>query len=392
VEPGVTRPGAEAASARGPEPDLADVAAQLVRKELETMLRAQEWLVPDAFPASTWETPEGAPPGTVRLALDVNLLENGEAFTPEELKRRLNATLDDIPLLGTKGRSETATYRGVSIDSVELVASASESSPATRYRIRTTSLQPSVSATAADAASAVPTRSQVEEGIRGFFSEQTRKGTLKISEPFPEVTTVGPKVARSLQADALVAFFISVLGIVFYVSLRFEFIYGLAGIVALAYDVLFSIGIMALTDTLFPTTFPVKFNLNELAAILTIIGFSINDTIVLFDRIRENNELLSKRRITLEDNVNISINQTLSRTLWTSTMVLIVTVTLIAFGGEGIRGFAYVFAVGTVSGVFSTVFLAAPTMLWLHRRAEARRAEMAAIEEGADRGRADRRR
>jgi len=384
------RAGAEVGAVAEPSPPAEP--AQLVRKALESLLRKEGWLVPEAFPSATWESPAGAPPGTVRLVLDVNLLESGETFTPEELKRRVNAALDDIPLLSAKGRSDTATYKGLSVDSVDLVTSASETSPVTTYRIKTTSFQPAVSATGFDASS-LPTRAQVEEAIRGFFADQTRAGAFKISEPFPEVTTVSSRVSESLQADALVALFISIVGIVFYMSLRFEFIYGLAGIIALIHDVMVAIGVMAVTDMLFPTTFPVKLNLNELAAVLTIIGFSINDTIVLFDRIRENTELFAKRRVTLEDNVNISINQTLSRTLWTSTTVLIVVTTLIAFGGESLRGFAYLFAVGTVAGVYSSVFIAAPVMLWLHRRAEARRAAMATVEEAAERGgRGDRRR
>jgi len=388
VDPSRIHPGADVVSAQEARPVEA---AQLVRNALEAKLREKGWLVPQAFPSATWEPAEGASPGTGRVVLEVNLLEGGETFTPEELKRRLNARLDDFPLLSTKGRSDTAAYKGVSVDAVDLVASASETSPVTRYRLKTTAFQPAVSATGFDASS-VPTRAQVEEAIRGFFADQTRTGSLKISEPFPEVTTVSPKVSQGLQADALVAVFISIVGIVFYMSLRFEFIYGLAGIIALVHDVMVAIGVMAVTDMLFPTTFPVKLNLNELAAVLTIIGFSINDTIVLFDRIRENKELFTKRRITLEDNVDISINQTLSRTLWTSTTVLIVVTTLIAFGGESLRGFAYVFAVGTVAGVYSSVFIAAPLMVWLHRRAEARRTEMAVVEENADRGRADRRR
>jgi preprotein translocase SecF subunit len=189
-------------------------------------------------------------------------------------------------------------------------------------------------------------------------------------------------VASTLQADALVAVFISIVGIVFYMSLRFEFIYGLAGIIALIHDCMVGIGMAAVADQFLSTSFPVKINLNELAAVLTIIGFSINDTIVLFDRIRENAELYAKRKITLEENIDLSINQTLSRTIWTSVTVLLVTVVLLGFGGESIRGFAFLFSVGTVAGVYSTVFIASPIVLWLHRRAELRREKEALIETG----------
>jgi hypothetical protein len=133
----------------------------------------------------------------------------------------------------------------------------------------------------------VPTREQVADALRDYFRQRSAADGLEISEPFPQVTTVGPKVASNLQADALLAVFISIVGIIFYLALRFEFIYGLAGVIALIHDCMVAIGIMSVTDMLLPTTFPVKLNLNELAAVLTIIGFSINDTIVLFDRIRE---------------------------------------------------------------------------------------------------------
>ena len=256
-----------------------------------------------------------------------------------------------------------------------------DAGPVKRYSIRFAAFTPRLQSDRTDERM-IPTREQVIDAVRKVFVAEGKTSQLQLSEPFPEVATVGRRVASGLQADALVALFISIVGIVFYMSLRFEFIYGLAGIVALLHDVMVAIGVTALTDQLLSTSFPVKINLNELAAILTIIGFSINDTIVLFDRIRENTEILAKRKISLEDNMNLSINQTLSRTIWTSVTVLLVTVVLLGFGGESIRGFAFVFAVGTVAGVYSTVFIACPVALWLHRRAVARRAAQEALEAG----------
>jgi SecD/SecF fusion protein len=150
--------------------------------------------------------------------------------------------------------------------------------------------------------------------------------------------------------------------------------------VALIHDVMITIGVMAVTDFFFATTFAVKFNLNELAAILTIIGFSINDTIVLFDRVRENGNLLAKKKYNLETLIDISTNQTLSRTLWTFLTVLIVTVILLGLGGESIRGFAYIFAIGVVTGTYSSIFVASPIAIWLHNRSLARRAALASVE------------
>ena len=183
---------------------------------------------------------------------------------------------------------------------------------------------------------------------------------------------MGPRVASSLQADALVALFISVVGIVFYLSLRFEFVFGLAGIIALIHDTMVVIGAMALADHFLPS-FSIKFNLTEMAAVLSIIGYSINDTIVLFDRVRENTTLLAKRKYSLENIVDISVNQTLQRTLWTSLTTLLVIVLLLGFGGESVRGFAFLFAVGLVAGSYSSIFIAAPVAIHLHNRSLARR-------------------
>jgi preprotein translocase SecF subunit len=219
------------------------------------------------------------------------------------------------------------------------------------------------------------------EGLRKFFYDNGPGAILVagneqlfgLSEPFSEVATVGPRVASNLERDAVVALFISMLGVIFYISLRFEFIFGVAAIVALLHDILICIGIVAVTDQLFGETFPVKINLAELAAVLTIIGYSINDTIVVFDRIRENKALFAKKRRPFEEIVDLSINQTLSRTLWTSITTLLVTLVLIFFATEAVRGFAFIFMLGVLAGTYSSVFIASPVLIMLHKRALARR-------------------
>ncbi len=138
------------------------------------------------------------------------------------------------------------------------------------------------------------------------------------------------------------------------------------------HDALVVVGLMAIADAYVPD-FTVKFNLTELAAVLSIIGYSVNDTIVVFDRIRENRSLLAKRKYTPEAIADLSINQTLLRTIWTSLTTLVVAVLLLGFGGESIRGFAYLFAVGLVSGTYSSVFIATPVALYLQKRAAERR-------------------
>lgn len=168
------------------------------------------------------------------------------------------------------------------------------------------------------------------------------------------VEMVGPQVGKDLQWNALLAIFYSMLGIVVYVAWRFQFKWGIAAIIALAHDVLITLGAFAITGR--------EFTLPVLAAVLTIVGYSINDTIVTFDRIRENLRLRNKE--TFESIINISINETLSRTFLTSLTVLIVTLILFIYGGEVIHDFAFALLVGFVAGVYSSVYIAAPILIF----------------------------
>ncbi|MHB8828851.1 MAG: protein translocase subunit SecF [Syntrophales bacterium] len=167
------------------------------------------------------------------------------------------------------------------------------------------------------------------------------------------IEMVGPKVGKDLTRKAILAIIFSWLGILIYVGVRFEFRYALGGIIALVHDVLIAITFLSLFDK--------EFDLNIVAALLTIVGYSINDTIVIFDRIRENARKNMKQ--SLNDIINASVNQTLSRTILTSTTVLIVLLVLFFFGGQVIHDFTFALIVGTVSGVYSTVFIASPVVL-----------------------------
>jgi len=167
------------------------------------------------------------------------------------------------------------------------------------------------------------------------------------------VEVVGPKVGKDLTRKALLAIFFSWVGILIYVGFRFEFRYALGGIIALVHDVLVTVSILCLLNR--------EFDLNIVAAMLTIIGFSINDTIVIFDRIRENAR--KNIRMELRDVINLSVNQTLSRTILTSFTVLVVLIVLFFFGGSVIHNFTFALLIGTVAGVYSTVFIASPIVL-----------------------------
>jgi SecD/SecF fusion protein len=187
---------------------------------------------------------------------------------------------------------------------------------------------------------------------------------------FPSSNQIGGKVAGDTQLTALYALLASMLIIVVYVWIRFQnVIYGLAAVVALVHDVLITIAALAMSYYLSPylgflQVDPFKINLAVVAALLTIIGFSINDTIVIFDRIRE---VKAKSPLLSPEIVNLSINQTLSRTILTSGTVLIACIILYFVGGPGIHGFAFAMLIGVIAGTYSTVYIAAPILLWLQK-------------------------
>ena len=187
--------------------------------------------------------------------------------------------------------------------------------------------------------------SRVDEALSAAFGQ----GAYEVRR----IEMVGPKVGKDLTRKALLAIIFSWIGILIYVGVRFEFRYALGGIIALVHDVLITITFLSL--------FNKEFDLNIVAALLTIIGYSINDTIVIFDRIRENAR--KNTRQTLNEVINTSVNQTLSRTVLTSLTVLIVLVILFVFGGAVIHDFTFALLVGTIAGVYSTVFIASPIVL-----------------------------
>lgn len=171
---------------------------------------------------------------------------------------------------------------------------------------------------------------------------------------------VGPQVGEELREDGGLAMLIALAGILIYVSLRFEWRFAVGSVAALVHDVVITIGFFALTG--------VEFDLTVLAAVLAVIGYSLNDTIVVFDRVRENFRKI--RRGAVGDTVNISLNQTLSRTLMTSVTTLLVLVTLYLLGGELIRGFATALIIGVFVGTYSSIFIATTTVLMLDIKRE----------------------
>jgi preprotein translocase subunit SecF len=169
---------------------------------------------------------------------------------------------------------------------------------------------------------------------------------------------VGPKVGKDLRSKGLQAIIFALIGILIYISLRFKFRFAIGAVVALVHDVMITVGVFSLTNR--------EFSLPVLAALLTIVGYSLNDTIVVYDRIREN--MGRMRRELLEKTVNISINETLSRTILTSCTTLIVVIILFLMGGGVIHDFTFALLVGIVVGTYSSIFVASPlVVLWEKR-------------------------
>ena len=173
--------------------------------------------------------------------------------------------------------------------------------------------------------------------------------------------TVGAAIGKEIQVSAVVASLLAMLGILIYVSFRYEFSFAAAAVLAVLHDVLFAIGAYCVANAISGR----EFNATVVAAVLTIIGFSINDKIVIFDRIRE--QLKLGVRGSFKDIINLSLNQTLSRTIITSGTVFLATASLYLFGGGAINDFAFTFLVGIVVGTYSSIYIASVIVLWWHK-------------------------
>lgn len=169
------------------------------------------------------------------------------------------------------------------------------------------------------------------------------------------VESVGPQIGKELRGQGFWAVVLSLLGMLVYIALRFEFRFGVGAVMASLHDVLVTVGMFAIAGF--------EFNLTTVAAFLTLVGYSVNDTVVIFDRIREN--MRKNKRKPLVDTMNDSINETLSRTILTSGLTLLSVIALLIFGGPVLRGFAFVLAVGIVVGTYSSIYIASPfALLW----------------------------
>ena len=172
---------------------------------------------------------------------------------------------------------------------------------------------------------------------------------------FRRVETVGPKVSAELLQSGITAISLALIAMLFYIWIRFEWQFSLGSIVALFHDVLITVGIFSILS--------LEINLSIIAAVLTIVGYSMNDTVVIYDRIREN--LYKYSKLNISDISNISINETLSRTIITSVTTLLALLSIFILGGEILKGFSFAMILGVLIGTYSSIFVAAPVLKFL---------------------------
>ncbi|MBP1629781.1 MAG: bifunctional preprotein translocase subunit SecD/SecF [Bacteroidetes bacterium] len=199
-------------------------------------------------------------------------------------------------------------------------------------------------------------------GTKGFYKDKDIELSEYVStleSPLGIISSeiVGPTIADDIKTSAIIAVIIALIAIFIYIAIRFnKWQYGLGGLAALAFDTLFTIGVFSIFKGILP--FSMEVDMNFVAAILTIVGYSINDTVIIFDRVRENVHLYPN--YDFGKTMNLSINQTLSRTVNTVCTVFLALIIILVFGGDVLRGFAFALTIGTVSGSFSTLFISSP--------------------------------
>ena len=194
----------------------------------------------------------------------------------------------------------------------------------------------------------------VKQRISDVLTQKYGSGQFRVAR----AEAVGPRVGDELARDALIAMLLSFLVTTVYLAIRFEWRFGLAALIATGHDVL--------TTLAFIKIMHLEVSLTVVAAILTVIGYSLNDTIIIFDRVRE--DLRKGRKETLYQTLNRSINETLPRSVLTHATTLAATLALLIFAGEVIRPFAWVMAFGIFTGTFSSIYIAGPTLLWIERK------------------------
>lgn len=194
----------------------------------------------------------------------------------------------------------------------------------------------------------------VSDKIKGVLTQKYGEGQVRVAKS----ESIGPRVGDELARDALIAMLLSFLVTTVYLAIRFEWRFGVAALIATGHDVFTTLAFLKIMH--------LEVSLTVVAAILTVIGYSLNDTIIIFDRVRE--DLRKGRKETLYQTLNRAINETLPRSVLTHATTLAATLALLFFAGEVIRPFAWVMAFGIFTGTFSSIYIAGPTLLWIERK------------------------
>jgi preprotein translocase subunit SecF len=217
-------------------------------------------------------------------------------------------------------------------------------------------------------------------GVNAQVLQVLKQETFTAPYGIRNIEIVGPKMGEELRRQAVYVVLAALAGMLIYIAFRFEWIYGVAAVLAVFHDTLITIGFFSILDQ--------EITLTVVAALLTLVGYSMNDTIVVFDRIRENLKL--SKRGSYYDVVNASINQTLSRTALTSGLTFLTALSLLLFGGPVLRGFSLALVIGIIIGTYSSVFIASPIVIWLRDWLESRKhkSQLTAAPAAAVRGRA----
>jgi len=247
----------------------------------------------------------------------------------------------------------------------EFLIRVAEQSPDSAPTVSPTGVDPAQAKINESQAGVDPARAKVKQALDTFGPEADPAKTLvqdpKAAYKIEGTDAVGQIASKQLRNQAIAVTIAALIGMLLFIAFRFEWTYGAAAVIAVFHTVLVTLGLFSI--------FQIEINLTVIAALLTLVGFDVNDSIVIFDRIRENRKLY--RRMSLYEVTNLSINQTLSRTVITSGLVFLSVVALVTLGGETLRPFALALLMGIIFGTYDTIAIAGPIMVWWEKKLEA---------------------
>ena len=270
----------------------------------------------------------------------------------ERLEGIIKKNYPDLTYRQTNSTASSVTY---DVGSPELVSELADKLFAAGFQATTASEEPT------------NTQIIVRIGIADWVQENLHEEMPDNNFSVLKEDKVGPKIGNELKRDAVIAVLLALVVILVYLGFRFKFVFALGAVAALFHDVLITLGMFSLLYNLIPGL-NLDISTNVVAAFLTLVGYSINDTVIVFDRIRENIKI--HKTAPIEENINKAVNRTIPRTIITSLTTLVVVAVLLFFGGEVLRGFAFTLFFGIFIGTYSSVFVASPFVLEYVRRSK----------------------